>query len=167
MPLDLRRYLQQPTIPQTVPANLGTPRLDLPGNTAPQAPPAGAPPEFDPNNYDPRMLDALLGTYGQQMELDALTEQLAQAEALRGVATPEGRQAGNVYMAANPLEHLGVGLQRFAGQRKARELEEGVRNKGYAPGVSREPQPEYAKKGRRQLREEIGQAVEKYGKYRP
>ena len=87
----------------------------MPG--APQAPQAGA---QNPYGLDPAVLEAMLGTYGDQMEVGALEKQMAQAEALR-MDTPEGRQAGRTYVAANPLEHLGKGIgdYKLMKQRKA------------------------------------------------
>jgi hypothetical protein len=85
----------------------------------PQAPQAGA---QNPYGLDPAVLEAMLGTYGDQMEVSALEKQMAAAEALRQ-ATPEGRQAGRVYVAANPLEHLGKGIgdYKLMKQRKAND----------------------------------------------
>jgi hypothetical protein len=71
-----------------------------------QPPQAGA---QNPYGLDPQVLEALLGTYGDQMEVSALEKQMEQAEALR-MPTPEGRSSGRVYTAANPLEHLGKGI---------------------------------------------------------
>lgn len=42
-------------------------------------------------------------------------EQLATAQALRGTPTPEGRQAGRVYTAANPLEHIASAYKQRQG----------------------------------------------------
>ena len=41
-------------------------------------------------------------------EMGALGDQLAMADALS--VGPEGRQAGNMYVAANPLEHIGSAM---------------------------------------------------------
>lgn len=86
----------------------------------PQAPQAGA--QQNPYGLDPAVLEAMLGTYGDQMEVGALEKQMAAAEALR-MGTPEGRNAGRVYVAANPLEHLGKGIgdYKLMKQRKANE----------------------------------------------
>lgn len=56
----------------------------------------------------------------QQAEL---VRQAQQASALRRTPMPGMRQAGNVAVAANPLEFLGAGLQQYAGQRREKELE--------------------------------------------
>jgi hypothetical protein len=89
------------------------------GPQTPQTPQAG---QQNPYGLDPRLLEAMLGTYGDQMEVSALEKQMEQAEALR-MATPEGRQAGRVYVAANPLEHLGKGIgdYKLMKQRKAND----------------------------------------------
>lgn len=99
------------------------PGMQVPNSPmAPQAP--ATPPQAGQNPYglDPAVLEAMLGTYGDQMEVSALEKQMAAAEALRQ-ATPEGRQAGRVYVAANPLEHLGKGIgdYKLMKQRKANE----------------------------------------------
>lgn len=100
----------------------GTPQV--PGAPmAPGVPPqAGQPP--NPYGLDPRVLEAMLGTYGDQLEMSAQEKQLEQAQALRGMATPEGRQAGRVYVAANPLEHLGTGIQKYRAGKKAQGIED-------------------------------------------
>jgi hypothetical protein len=90
---------------------------------APQAP--ATPPQAgaqNPYGLDPAVLEAMLGTYGDQLEIGALEKQMAAAEALRQ-GTPEGRQAGRVYVAANPLEHLGKGIgdYKLMKQRKAND----------------------------------------------
>lgn len=89
----------------------------LPG--APQAPQAGQ----NPYGLDPKVVEAMLGTYGDQLELGAQEKQLAQAQALRDQVAPEGRSSGRVYTAANPLEHLGVGIQRYKAMKKAEGIE--------------------------------------------
>lgn len=45
----------------------------------------------------------------------AVNEQLAAAEMLRGTKGAEGRQAGRVYVAANPLEHIAAGYKQKKG----------------------------------------------------
>lgn len=63
-----------------------------------------------------------LGVIDENMAENARQMQLA--EKLRyGTASPEGRQAGRVYVAANPLEHLGRGLEQWNAQKKMGELE--------------------------------------------
>ena len=62
-----------------------------------------------------------LGIIPEQQQ--ALEQQMAQANALRGAPLPEGRQAGGRFIAASPLEMLGGVAQRFAGALKGRGLE--------------------------------------------
>lgn len=86
-------------------------------------------------------LAALLGTYGDQLELGALESQQAQADALRNQAGPEGRSSGRVYTAANPLEELGHIGQMYAGKR----MNDRIQRKGA------------------KLRGRIGEGVRQYG----
>ena len=77
------------------------------------------------------LMEALGIDYGA--ESDALSGQLAQADQLRNTPMPEGRQAGNVYQAANPLEFLGAGMQQYQGGQDAQRIEgemSGVRQQG-------------------------------------
>lgn len=64
------------------------------------------------------------------VELGVIDEQMAEnqrqmrlAEELRFQKGPEGRQAGRTYVAANPLEHLGTGIQQWQAQKRMGELE--------------------------------------------
>jgi hypothetical protein len=91
------------------------------GIQAPQAP-AAAPQAGAMTPAEQAQIAALLGTYGDTQEIDALEKQMAQAEALR-MATPEGRNAGRVYVAANPLEHLGKGIGDYRLMKKRKETE--------------------------------------------
>lgn len=52
---------------------------------------------------------------------DVADEQLATAQALRGTPTPEGRQAGRVYVAANPLEHINSAYKQHQGRTQEQE----------------------------------------------
>lgn len=52
---------------------------------------------------------------------DIANEQMATAQALRGTATPEGRQAGRTYVAANPLEHIASGMKQYQGKQQMDE----------------------------------------------
>lgn len=55
------------------------------------------------------MLAADFGQRGAAAEND-----MARADAIRTQAAPQGRQlSGNTYVAANPLEHLASGMQRY------------------------------------------------------
>lgn len=98
--------------------NLGLDDPNMLARKAPAAPLAGA---QGGNRIDPELL-SLLMTYGDQLELTDQEKQLAQAHALRGTPMPEGRNAGRIYRAANPLEFLGAGLQQYAGARDEKAL---------------------------------------------
>lgn len=63
-------------------------------------------------------------TQGYEGRGGLLNEQAARAQALRDTATPEGREAGGMYVAANPLEHLGAGLQRYKGYKDLQDVDE-------------------------------------------
>jgi hypothetical protein len=104
-------------------------------------------PQINPDTGQPfseaemAQMAAMLGTYGDQLDLNHLEGQQAQADALRSAQVPEGRSSGRVYTAANPLEVLGTIGQQYAGKRKADKIE---------------------KKGSK-LRDEIGKNVKQYG----
>lgn len=136
--------------PPMVPNSPMQPKMQAPGNPQQAA-------------QQSALEEALLGTYGDVMEMDSLKEQMAQAQALRGTPTPEGRDSGRVYTAANPLEHIGAGIQRYRAGKEVRDLREGVRNPGYAPGVTSTPQPEWKREGIRGIGKRIGENVKKYG----
>ena len=95
----------------------------VPGATPPVAPGAAVPTQpttpttgMDVNfdQFSPEELQALLelGTVPDQVKEAARREQ--QARQTFAQPTPEGRQAGRIYMAANPMEHLGRGIQQYA-----------------------------------------------------
>ena len=133
-----------PFAPRSPQPPMQMPNSPLRQGAAPQpgmgiAPIAGAP-EAGSQSAEQAQLAALLGTYGDQLELSDLEKQMAQAEALR-MATPEGRNAGRVYVAANPLEHIGKGIGDYKLMKKRQENE-----------AARKP-----------IRERIGTNVKKYG----
>lgn len=65
----------------------------------------------------PEVLAELLALGGIEGQLGDLAGQEQLAQMLRYRQGPEGRQAGRVYTAANPLEHLAHGIQGYrAGQ---------------------------------------------------
>lgn len=71
-----------------------------------------------------------MGVLGDEMGIE--NDQLKMAEALRSTPTPEGRQAGRVFTAANPLEHLAAGVQRYRGGKaleEGREAQQGILGK--------------------------------------
>jgi hypothetical protein len=61
---------------------------------------------------------ALSGIPDQQAQL---MRQQIMAQRLQQTPTPQGRQAGGAFVAANPLEFLGAGMQQFAGMRKEQD----------------------------------------------
>lgn len=63
-----------------------------------------------------------LGVINEDMAENA--RQMQMAEKLRyDTAGPEGRQAGRVYVAANPLEHIGRGMEQWNAQKRMGELD--------------------------------------------
>ena len=111
-----------PYDPFQTPPGLNVPNSPMmPGS--PQAPQAG---QQNPYGLDPRVLEAMLGTYGDTLEMGALEKQLEQANALRETAMPEMRGNGRVQTAANPLEFIGAGIKQYKGMKKSKELEEGL-----------------------------------------
>jgi hypothetical protein len=89
-------------------------RLPYPGEPGYVSPEDGIDP-LTGMPYSPDELSAMLGTYGDQLEM---TDQQAQAQALRAAPGPEGRSSGRVYTAANPLEVLGDIGMKYAAKRK-------------------------------------------------
>jgi len=63
-----------------------------------------------------------LGVIDDKMAENARQMQLA--EQLRYRAGPEGRQAGRVYVAANPLEHIGRGMEQYQAIKRQKELDQ-------------------------------------------
>ena len=68
---------------------------------------------------DPDALKALLATYGDQLEMSDYEKQMSRVQALRDqLPDAEGRQAGRVYVAANPLEHVGKAIGQYNTMKK-------------------------------------------------
>lgn len=59
-----------------------------------------------------------------EQEMVILEAQMGRANALRDTEAPQGRQAGRVYVAANPLEFIGRGIQQYRGGKEAQRVEE-------------------------------------------
>ncbi len=95
---------------------------------------------YDPTKSNPLMTPEALamfaGTSGDLRELDSLEAQIARADALRGEAGPEGRSNGRIYTAANPMEHIGAGMEKFAAQRQAYNAKYGTKNPDYIEGAT-------------------------------
>lgn len=73
---------------------------------------------MDMENMTEEQMQWLLESFGEQEKQKELEQRIAQARALRGGAGPEGRQAGGVYVAANPLEHIGAAMQNWQRERE-------------------------------------------------
>ena len=58
---------------------------------------------------------------------EILGTELADAETLLDTAMPEGRQAGSVYVAANPLEHLSASLRQGLGAYQGKQARDALR----------------------------------------
>lgn len=91
-----------------------------------------APPRFmnqgtpQPNANRQQVRDMLrlaeeLAPYGEE-ERD-ISRQQKMVDELRGTTAPEGRSYAGVYKAANPLEFLGAGANRYVGQEMQKELD--------------------------------------------
>ena len=72
---------------------------------------------MDISQLSPEEIQQILSISSFPEEQDLLKQQLAQAESLR-VGTPRGTQAGRVYVAANPLEHIGAFMQNRNAQKQ-------------------------------------------------
>lgn len=77
----------------------------------------------DPWNMSPEAATAIGGLAGAPEELEALNKEAALADELRNTGMPEGRNAGRVFVAANPLEFVGAGVKQYRGWKKTREVE--------------------------------------------
>ena len=88
---------------------------------------------------DIQQLSELLSNQDQVGDLNKDTDYQHQLQA--GLRPPEGRQAGRVYVAANPLEHLGNLLQTLQSQKAVKSDDaqiKGLRDKinlGRAAGI--------------------------------
>ena len=70
------------------------------------------------NGLPPNEQEAAIQALTQDYEgkRGTLGDEMANAQQAMGAAAPEGRQAGGVYTAANPLEHLASGLRKREGR---------------------------------------------------
>lgn len=73
---------------------------------------------------DSSLIEMLMRSGMTEDELSDIDRKLMQAQALRNNALggAEGRQAGNVYVAANPMEHIAKLMQFYGGQKQEGEL---------------------------------------------
>lgn len=67
--------------------------------------------------YTEDQIQQILSLAGLEGDQARLGEQLDLAKALRRPGAPEGRQAGNLYVASNPLEHIGDVGQYYQGNK--------------------------------------------------
>ena len=76
------------------------------------------------DELSPEVLKQLmeLGVLGG--ESDILTEEMLAATALRDAPGAQGRQAGRVFVAANPLEHLSSALRQYRGGKQVGDVRE-------------------------------------------
>lgn len=76
---------------------------------------------------DQAMLDYLLEMGALEGDQQGVDRQRLQAKMLRGAApSPEGRMAGRVYTAANPLEHVASALGQGLGSYRDRQADAGA-----------------------------------------
>jgi hypothetical protein len=68
--------------------------------------------------YTEDQIRMILSLGGLNAETGQLDKQQKYADKLRGTEIPEGRQVGNVYVAANPLEFIGAGMKQYAGKQQ-------------------------------------------------
>lgn len=61
-------------------------------------------------------IDEIMGLSGVYEEQNLLEGDMGRAQERAGTAGPRGRGWGDVYVAANPLEHLAGGAQRVLGE---------------------------------------------------
>ena len=73
---------------------------------------------------DSSLIEMLMRSGMTEDELSDIDRKLMQAQALRNNALggAEGRQAGRVYVAANPMEHIAKLMQFYGGQKQEGEL---------------------------------------------
>lgn len=80
----------------------------------------------DPNDYSD-IIAQLSSISGNQEKLDALKEQMAQAEALRS-QPPHGGMAGNVYVGPSWTQSLGSALGNYASLKAGSEATKGMKD---------------------------------------
>lgn len=77
----------------------------------------------DLENMTPEQIQQLIALGVIPGKQEDLAQQYEIANQLRGTASPEMRGNGRVMVSSNPLEHIGVGLQRYAGNRDMKRIE--------------------------------------------
>lgn len=74
--------------------------------------------------YTQEALEAMFQAGVVPDEVKLIMKQYEQASAMRDAPGPQGRAAGNVYMAANPLEHIGAGVQKYRAGRQKQDAQQ-------------------------------------------
>lgn len=72
--------------------------------------------------YTEDQIRMILSLGGLNSETGQLDKQMKYADKLRGTEMPEGRTAGNMYVAANPLEFIGAGMKQHAGMKQSENI---------------------------------------------
>lgn len=75
----------------------------------------------DVSKLKPEQIDALYEDFAGKRDL--IATQRLQAESLMGTDMPDGRQAGGIYVASNPLESVGALANQYVGARANRRLD--------------------------------------------
>ena len=76
----------------------------------------------DLDNLSEEELQQLIALGSLPDEQNALQDQIKQAQMIRNRQAPQGTQAGRVYVAANPLEHLAYAMQGIKADRDIKNL---------------------------------------------
>ena len=81
---------------------------------------------MDELNLTPEMLQQLIALGAIPEENATFQAQMAQGQGQMQTPGAEGMRVGGTYVAANPLEHLAVALQRGMGGRAVNQGREGI-----------------------------------------
>lgn len=77
---------------------------------------------MDRNDFTPEQLQQLIALGAIPDEQKDMDLQMIQAQKLRNTESPQGQLAGRVYVAANPLEHLAAGIDKYQGAKQMKKL---------------------------------------------
>ena len=121
-------YGELPSEARMKPSSLIAPRARAAGRAPRPAVLGGIPEDLGYEESTPEDMSeadiadlAQLGVLGE--DLSENSRQMELAEGLRYAKAPEGRAAGRVFVAANPLEHLATGIDRYRGAKEMKRLE--------------------------------------------
>jgi len=78
--------------------------------------------DYGPEQMTPEDIDALAGLGALGDDQTENSRQMALAEGLRDMEGASGRHAGRVFVAASPLEHLSVGVQKYRAAKDVKKL---------------------------------------------